>query len=228
MLLRSLAFFLTASASALAQTDFSAAHNVTAIGGTWSSGSMNVTTGPTYVQPNSRTFTVPVNTGVSMSFDETSMWCEALRYRMYGYGPSPKCITVVLNWVHGPYNYNDNGSITLHPAGDGFQRIQLPCNATSDFTEDYHDQELYESWQIFLDPIDGPKLHMFGFDGSPLPPMKLLSQTPNMFPVQSLRNTTNTTTVLKRSTNDVVPATHWWNFAAVATISAMLGSTLLV
>jgi len=45
MLLRSLAFFLTASASALAQTDFSAAHNVTAIGGTWSSGSMNVTTG---------------------------------------------------------------------------------------------------------------------------------------------------------------------------------------
>ena len=46
MLLRSLAFFLTASASALAQTVYDSAHNVTPITGTWSSGSMNVTTGP--------------------------------------------------------------------------------------------------------------------------------------------------------------------------------------
>jgi hypothetical protein len=88
---------------------------------------------------------------------------------------------------------------------------------------------MYQSWQIFLDPVDGPKFHLFEFDGSPEPPMRLLSQTPNMLPTQLLRNTTNaTTTILKRSTNDVVPATHWWNFAAVATISAMLGSMLFV
>ena len=89
---------------------------------------------------------------------------------------------------------------------------------------------MYQSWQIFLDAVDGPKFHLFAFDGSPEPPMRLLSQTPNMLPTQLLRNTSNaTTTILKRSTNDVVvPATRWWSFAAVATISAMLGSTLLI
>ena len=45
MLLRSLTFLLAASASALAQTVYDSAHNVTPITGTWSSGSMNVTTG---------------------------------------------------------------------------------------------------------------------------------------------------------------------------------------
>jgi len=190
---------------------------------------MNVTTGPTYADPSSKAFTFPVNTGISMSFDETSMWFEVLRYRMEGNGASPKCITVVLNWAHGQYQFNNNGSISFFPVEDGFQRIQEPCSANSDFTEDYHLQELYQSWQIFMDAIDGPKFHLFAFDSSPLPPMKLLSQTPNMLPLRLLRNTsTNTTTVLKRSTNDVVPATHWWNFAAVATISGLLGSTLLI
>jgi len=230
MLLRSLTFFLTASASALAQTVYDSAHNVTPITGTWSSGSMNVTTGSSYVQPNAKTFTFPTNTGISFSFDESSMWYEVLRYRMEGNGASPKCITVVLNWAHGQFAFNGNGSLTLIPLADGYQRIQEPCSANSDFTEDYHLQEMYQSWQIFLDAVDGPKFHLFAFDGSPEPPMRLLSQTPNMLPTQLLRNTSNaTTTILKRSNNDVVvPATRWWSFAAVATISAMLGSTLLI
>ncbi len=45
MLLRSLAFLLSVSAFALAQIVYDSAHNVTPITGTWSSGSMNVTTG---------------------------------------------------------------------------------------------------------------------------------------------------------------------------------------
>ena len=136
----------------------------------------------------------------------------------------------MLNWAHGQFAFNGNGSLTLIPVADGYQRIQEPCSANSDFTEDYHLQEMYQSWQIFLDAVDGPKFHLFAFDGSPEPPMRLLSQTPNMLPTQLLRNTSNaTTTILKRSTNDVVvPATRWWSFAAVATISAMLGSTLLI
>jgi hypothetical protein len=48
MLLTSLAFLVYASASALAQTQivYDSAHNVTPISGTWSSGAMNVVTGP--------------------------------------------------------------------------------------------------------------------------------------------------------------------------------------
>ena len=48
MLLTSLAFLVYASASALAQSQitYDSAHNVTPITGTWSSGAMNVITGP--------------------------------------------------------------------------------------------------------------------------------------------------------------------------------------
>jgi hypothetical protein len=138
MLLRSLSLFLSASASVLAQTQiaYDSAHNTTSIGGTWSSGSRNVTTGPvgvfrsrfffptdalfislssmqTYVQPNTRSFSFPTNTGVSFSLcvdtslfvslmsdtilridsifysDESTGWFEVLRYRMTGNGAYP-------------------------------------------------------------------------------------------------------------------------------------------
>ena len=96
-----------------------------------------------------------------------------------------------------------NGSLTLVFVADGYQRIQEPCSANSDFTEDYHLQEMYQSWQIFLDAVDGRKFYLFAFDGSPEPPMRLLSQT--MLPARFLRSTTDaTTTILKRSNNDVV------------------------
>jgi len=115
------------------------------------------------------------------------MWFEVLQYWMEGNGThstsivifalplnpfplgcrsKPKVYTVVLNWAHGRFVFNGNGSQTLIPIADGYQQIQEPCSANSDFTEDYHLQEMYQSWQIFLDPIDGPKFHLFAFDGS--------------------------------------------------------------
>ena len=118
--------------------------------------------------------------------DESLMWFEVLRYRMEGNGmhstsivifapllnpfplshrSKPKVYTVVLNWAHGRFVFNGNGSRTLVPVADGYQRIQEPCSANSDFTKD-HLQEMYQSWQIFLDTVDGPKFHLFAFDGS--------------------------------------------------------------
>lgn len=143
-------------------------------------------------------------------------------------GTNPNCPTTVLNWVHGYLNLESNGSIVLIPVGDGFQRIEDPCAARSDFTEAYNLSELYQSWQIFLDPIDGPKLHLFEFDGTPEPPMRLLSQTPNMLPNQRLHNSTQSTTVLRRSTTNVASPILWWNIAALATVGAMLGSVFLL
>jgi hypothetical protein len=143
-------------------------------------------------------------------------------------GTNPSCPTTILNWSHGHLNVEQNGSLVLVPVGDGFQRIEDPCAARSDFTEAYNDSELYQTWQIFQDPIDGPKLHMFAFDGTPLPPMRLLSATPNMFPNQRLHNTTQSTTVLKRSTTNVAPSIGWWNVAASTSIGAMLGSVFLL
>jgi len=143
-------------------------------------------------------------------------------------GSYPNCPTTVLNWSHGYLKFEPNGSMVLIPVGDGFQQIEDPCAARSDFTEAYNATELYQSWQIFNDPVGGLKLHICAFDGSPVPPFRLLSATPNMLPNQRLHNTTPSTTVLKRSMANVAPPIRWWNVAATTTIGAMLGSVFLL
>ena len=105
-------------------------------------------------------------------------------------GSQPSCITGVLNWVHGNYDVLANGSLVMTPFGDGYQQIQDPCAAQSNFIENYNDTELYIQWQIFLDATTGYKLHLFQFDGTPLAPQFQVSTTPNMLPTQLLRNVT--------------------------------------
>jgi Chaperone for protein-folding within the ER, fungal len=106
-------------------------------------------------------------------------------------GSQPTCITGIINWVHGTYALNSNGSITMTPMGDGYQQIQDPCAAVSNFIENYNDTELYQEWRIFIDATFGPKLHLFQFDGFPLAPQFQVSTTPNMLPTQLLRNVTS-------------------------------------
>ena len=76
----------------------------------------------------------------------------------------------------------------MTPFGDGFQQVQDPCAAVSNFIQMYNDTEYYESWRIFLDATTGYHLHLFAFDGSPINPQFLVSVTPNMLPTQLLRN----------------------------------------
>ncbi|KAJ6448928.1 chaperone for protein-folding within the ER, fungal-domain-containing protein, partial [Mycena sanguinolenta] len=163
------------------------AHNVTPITGTWSSGSKHVVTGAGFANPAQESFTYPNTTGVGYSFSDDG-WYEIARYRFASNASEPNCIIGTVVWVHGTYDLADNGSIVLTPAGDGYQQVQAPCAATSNFIQNYNFTELMQSWQIFLDPTDGPKLHLFQFDGSPVAPLFQLSAEPNMLPKQVLRN----------------------------------------
>lgn len=179
-----------------------------------------------------RSFTIP---------DEWQ-WCVTTAHFVYIFffniqtsplphtGSNPSCITTVVNWSHGMFSLLQNGSITFTPVGDGYQQIQNPCAATSNFIQVYNDTELYLSWNIWQDAILGPQLHLHQFDGSPLAVMNLLSSTPNMLPTQRLRAAPSpSTTVLKRSTtNFAPPPVHWWNLAALSTIGMVLGSALLL
>lgn len=176
---------------------FDAEHNATTIIGTWSSGSQAVSTGPDFCDPAKLTFNYPKNTGVSYSFSEDGFF-EVARYRFNANGSDPTCITGVIGWLHGEYTLNANGSIHLFPFGDGFQQIQDPCAAVSNFIETYNQTEYYRGWRIFRDPTFGPKLHLFGHDGVPVAPQFRISETPNMFPTQLLRNNTFVT-VSRRS-----------------------------
>jgi len=188
--------FLLASAPALAQQDivYTSVHNATAIYGTWTSGSGNVITGPGFANPSNMTFTYPNTTGLSYSFTEDGYY-EIARYRFNSNGSSPSCITGVMNWCHGTYVLNPNGSITMNSFGDGFQQIQGPCAAVSNFVQVYNQTEYYTSWGISIDSVLGYILQLYQYDGTPLAQQTLYSVTPNMLPTQSLRNTTSTLTV---------------------------------
>jgi len=164
-------------------------HNATPIIGTWSSGSKSVVTGAGFANPANMSFNYPPVTGISYSFTDDGFY-EIARYRFNGNGSEPTCITGVINWVHGTYELNSNGSITMTPLGDGYQQVQDPCAAVSNFVENLNITEFYTQWRIFTDPTYGPKLHLFQYDGAPLAPQFQVSTTPNMLPTQPLRNVT--------------------------------------
>ncbi|KAF8895239.1 chaperone for protein-folding within the ER, fungal-domain-containing protein, partial [Infundibulicybe gibba] len=178
--------------------------------GTWSSGSKAVVTGPGFANPSNLSFTYPKTTGISYSFSADGFY-EIARYRFNGNGSLPNCITGVIGWVHGHYILQQNGSITMTPLGDGYQQIQDPCAAVSNFIEPYNLTELYKAWQIFQDPTAGLKLHLFQFDGAPLAPQFLISATPNMLPTQLLRNVTPPAPApgLSRRTSAAVQPQSW-------------------
>lgn len=119
------------------------------------------------------------------------MFYEVSRYRLLGNGSHPRCITGVLNWVHGTYEFLPNGSLVLEPMGDGYQQIQANCAAQSNFVEFYNQSELYITWNVVQDPSLGPRLYLWQFDGVQLAPMSRVSEQPNMLPTQLLRNVTS-------------------------------------
>lgn len=125
------------------------------------------------------------------------------------------------------------------PLGDGFQQIQDPCAAVSNFVEPYNITETYVQWRIFQDATTGYKLHLFQFDGAPLAPQFQISPSPNMLPTQLLRNVTAPTTtpegngngVKTRSalkTNSAVEKRSWTTAATGGAVMVVMGIASLV
>ncbi|CCA74989.1 related to ROT1-protein that may be involved in cell wall function [Serendipita indica DSM 11827] len=172
--------------------EFDAIHNISAITGSWSSGSQRVLTGTEagFCNPVDSTFTYPQTAGIGYAFSDDGYFEEAL-YRFTGNGSDPRCIIGVMQWQHGRYELLANGSIVLLPfAQDGRQQVQDPCAAESNVLRQINVTTLFLHWRIFRDPQRRDKLHLFRFDGAPLSPMFRVSETPNMLPTRTLTNTT--------------------------------------
>ncbi|EJC98387.1 uncharacterized protein FOMMEDRAFT_23647 [Fomitiporia mediterranea MF3/22] len=185
-----LSLLLSTSLPAAGQTvGLDSIHNKTGLRGTWASGAKKVLTGLGFANPANTSFVQPDVSGISYSFTDDGFY-EVARYRFTANGTQPSCPKSAMNWAHGTYQLLDNGSMTFTPFGDGYQLIQDPCGPRSAFVENYNMTELYQSWRIFQDPVDGFKLHLFQFDGSPLAPQFQVSTDPNMLPTQMLRNVT--------------------------------------
>jgi len=218
----------------LASVPLYANAQISSLYGTWSSGSMNVVTGSGFANPANQSFIYPNTTGISYSFAEANSagetWYEIARYRFTSNGSQPNCITAVMNWVHGTYALQSNGSIVLTPNGDGYQQIQDPCAAVSDFIENYNDTELIPNfWYAYTDSTLGQAIQLYAFDGTPLAPQYVVSATPNMLPTQQLRNVTAATTVLARRGNGAVRMImgDWMLASTAATVVLAVAASML-
>ncbi|KAI0350180.1 hypothetical protein OH77DRAFT_1431328 [Trametes cingulata] len=214
-----LALAFAAIPSVLSQGD------ITDLVGTWSSGSKAVVTGQ-FANPANLTFNYPKTTGVSYAFSSDGFY-EVARYRFNGNGAKPQCITGVLNWHHGTFQMLPNGSLVLTPFGDGYQQIQDPCAAETNFIENYNDTELYNSWQLFHDINDGPKLHLFNFDGSPVAPLFQVYSTPNMLPTEPLRNVTPTIDAANLLATNGAPGAGARSWSSAGFVSVVSGAVAL-
>lgn len=95
-----------------------------------------------------------------------------------------------MRWVHGNYTVNADNSINMTAWTDGFQQIQDPCAAISNFVEPWSAPEYYTGFALYTDPTTGQKLHLWQFDGAPLAPLFQVAASPNMLPTRVLRNET--------------------------------------
>jgi len=171
-------------------------HNATDLSGTWTTGSGAVLTGAGFANPVGFNFTYPKTTGRSFSFLDTpqgSFW-EQADYRMTGNAIDPHCITGVLTFQHGSFEYLGNGSLLLTPiAQDGRQLVQDPCAAVSSQITQFNATILFLQWRIFPLTSGGVHLNLYEFDGTPVAPMNLAFKPPNMLPTATLTPSKQTT-----------------------------------
>jgi len=97
-----------------------------------------------------------------------------------------------MQWQHGTYSVLPDGSLILEPfTSDGRQLISDPCeNPKNSEYFRYNQTEIYKRYLVYTDDFHNiPRLDLFRFDGSPMTPMYLVYQPPEMLPTQTLNPT---------------------------------------
>ncbi|KAF4556411.1 ROT1-like protein [Elsinoe fawcettii] len=172
--------------------------------GTWSTKSKRTLTGPDFYDPVKDEFTEPERTGFSYSFTEDGFFEEAY-YRAIANPQNPQCPSGIMQWQHGTWTQNSNGSLTLTPiAVDGRQLMSTPCNYDNGIYTRYNQTELFKTYQVYTDPYSKqPRLDLFQFDGAPLNPMYLVFSPPKMLPTSTLNPTNTATSAGSKATGKV-------------------------
>ncbi|PNS14634.1 hypothetical protein CAC42_1656 [Sphaceloma murrayae] len=166
--------------------------------GTWSTKSNKTFTGSGFYDPVKDEFIEPERTGFSYSFTSDGKFEEAY-YRAIANPQNPQCPSGIMQWQHGEWTQNANGSITLTPiAVDGRQLISTPCQYDNGVYTRYNQTELFKTYQVYTDPYHKiPRLDLFQFDGAPLNPMYLVYSPPQMLPTGTLNPTSTATSGAK-------------------------------
>jgi hypothetical protein len=159
----------------------------TQLTGTWSTKSLNVSTGPRFYDPINDRFKEPSLTGISYSFTDDGFFEEAY-YRAIANPTDPQCPEGLMQWQHGSYSLQPNGSLVLVPlAVDGRQLLSSPCDRDySEYTR-YNQTEVFRSYRVYTDPFHNVlRLDLYGWDGTPMNALYLIYKPPEMLPTTTL------------------------------------------
>jgi hypothetical protein len=109
----------------------------------------------------------------------------------YPTATNPQCPSAVLQFQHGTYTENADGSLNLTPfAVDGRQLSSNPCKNSNSIYERYNQSETFQKYQVSKDAYHGvTRLDLYKFDGSPMNPMYIAYSPPVMLPTQTMNPT---------------------------------------
>ncbi|OJD23187.1 hypothetical protein ACJ73_05458, partial [Blastomyces percursus] len=132
----------------------------------------------------------PSHTGISYSFSDDGFYEEAY-FRAVSDPTTPECSKGVMQFQHGTYKVERNGSLILTPfSSDGRQLISSPCAGRSAQYYRHIQEEMFERYEVLIDPFHKiPRLNLYLVDGSPLIPMYLAVRPPEMLPTHTLNPT---------------------------------------
>ncbi|CAD6505884.1 BgTH12-06816 [Blumeria graminis f. sp. triticale] len=151
--------------------------------GTWASKSGSTLTGPSFYNPVNDVFIEPSHTGISYSFTEDGFYEEAY-YRAVSNPTKPSCPKAILQFQHGTFTQNSDGSLSLTPfADDGRQLQSDPCANRHSLYTRYNQSETMQKYQLSIDSYTKMKrLDLYQFDGTPVVPLYLAYSPPQMLP----------------------------------------------
>ncbi|KAK5138201.1 hypothetical protein LTR08_004896 [Meristemomyces frigidus] len=196
--------------------------------GTWSTKSNSTLTGPAFYDPLNDKLLEPALTGISYSFTADGHFEEAY-YRAVANPQNPACPSGIMQWQHGAFEQNTNGSLTLTPiAVDGRQLLSSPCDYDKSVYTRYNQSEQFLRYSAYTDPYHNiPRLDLYKFDGSPMNPMYLALTPPQMLPTTTLNPTTVASTSTPTSTSTTRKPKQRRDLPLTWAASAQAGETVL-
>lgn len=116
-----------------------------------------------------------------------------------------------MQWQHGKFQYLANGSLITQPFEvDGRQLLSQPCDYDNGIYTRYNQSELFQVSTARERKIDGfpkqyqqrielltdpyhniPRLNLYRFDGSPVMPLYMAYNPPQMLPTSTINPTTS-------------------------------------
>ncbi|OAL03339.1 hypothetical protein IQ06DRAFT_243132 [Phaeosphaeriaceae sp. SRC1lsM3a] len=222
LLLSGVALFQQVQAQAVPVTD---------LVGTWSSKSNSTLTGDGFYDPGNDRLIEPKHTGISYSFTADGHY-ESAYYRAIANPERPRCPKGIMQWQHGTFEKNADGSLLLKPIKvDGRQLYSDPCQYKNAVYTRYNATEKFKQYTVAEDRYHKiPRLDLYKADGAPLMPLYLAYSPPKMLPTTTLRPIATETAapkvkrdglspreVLFKRTEGNVRADQWWWFGVFLT-----------